>query len=136
MAATTTCSDVTPDGGVPVKLRSTGENFIQSGRGLPSVDVADTSTGVLATLWVKVLSGSVNVKLVPADTFTGLKASTATKPALPEAPESRLAKALPDATGTTVPVASSDKTSGALPVPEPDAVDSGAIINKVPGDDP
>ena len=115
VATTITCKLVTPTGGVPVKRRSPGENFTQSGRGLPLAVVAEICSGVVLTLWVKVFSGRVRVKEVPGATLTISKVLTATKLAPPWLldPEDVVEEAI----GVRLPVAS--MTTG---VPVPDAI--------------
>lgn len=98
-----------------MKRRSPGENFTQSGRGLPLAVVAEICSGVVLTLWVKVFSGRVRVKEVPDATWTISKVLTATKLAPPWLldPEDVVEEAI----GVRLPVAS--MTTG---VPVPDAI--------------
>ncbi len=103
VATTATCSEVTPCGGVPLNWRSPGENFNQSGNGVPPAVVADTCTGVVATLCVNVLSGRVSVNAVPAGTRRGSNVRTAANPG-PEAAAEPSEDAVLAGTGVTVPV--------------------------------
>ena len=83
VATTITCKLVTPKGGVPVKRRSPGEKITQSGKGLPLAVVAEICRGVVLTLWVKVFSGRVKLKVVPGETLTTSNVLTATKLEVP-----------------------------------------------------
>ncbi len=83
VATTITCKLVTPTGGVPVKRRSPGEKITQSGKGLPAAVVAEICSGVVLTLWVKVLSGRVRLKVVPGKILTTSNVLTATKLEVP-----------------------------------------------------
>lgn len=63
--------------------RSPGENFTQSGSGLPPAVVAEICNGVELTLWMKVLSGRVRLAVVSGAILTISKVLTATKLAVP-----------------------------------------------------